>query len=134
VGVILAVSLVGQAKEGNVVGAQQPSSGSPQQAVDTRVAEWVESLNNESVSGLVRFYTNNASLSWDGLTGFGTFAGQSNVRLLYTALFANATRLSAIPSPVNTSSLTPTMVSAKFELHLNAQKGAAGLIGFIIYV
>jgi len=140
VAVIIVIGGFGTSSKDNLLQAQQQqSSAGPQQAVTARVAQWLGYLNNESVSGLVGLYSNQTKVNWGGNTGLfgivsGVFAGQSNVRLLYSALFANTTFFMAIPSPVNTSVVAPGMVNATFEVHMTAQRGARGTYAFTINV
>jgi hypothetical protein len=135
---ILVLGEVG-ANRGNEVQAQQQPAAGPQQTVVARVAEWLGYLNNESVSGLASLYTSTANVSWSGNTGIfeifsGAFAGQSNVRLLYSAIFANTTFFMAVPSPVNTSVIGSGLVNATFEMHMTAQRGSRGTYAFTIDV
>lgn len=138
--VLLAILLIGEVGPGSknsAVQAQQPSTGNPQQAVAALVEEWLGYLSNESVSGLTGLYAAQATLTWGGSVGIfggGVFSGQSNVRLLYSALFENSTLLTAIHSPVNTSLVAASMVNATFGLDLSAQRGSGGTYEFDINV
>jgi hypothetical protein len=121
----------------NAAQAQRQPTVNPQQAVTALVAQWLGYLSNQSVSGLTSLYASQATLIWGGTVGIfggGVFSGQSNVRLLYSALFGNTTLLTAIATPVNTSSVAPAMVNATFGLELSAQRGSGGTYQFGINV
>jgi hypothetical protein len=114
----------------------QPAANPPQQAIASSVAGWLGYLSNESVSGLTGLYTTQATLIWGGTVGIfggGVFSGQGNIRLLYSALFENTTLLTAIATPVNTTS-TGNSVNATFGLELSVQRGSGGTFRFDINV
>jgi len=133
---IILTGEIGAASSKNPVEAQ-PSTLDPQQAVAASVADWLGYLSNESVSGLASLYTTNATLTWSGTVGIfggGVFSSQSNVRLLYSALFENTTLLTTIATPVNTTVAGASSVKASFGLTLSAQRGSGGTYSFDIEV
>jgi hypothetical protein len=135
--VILLIGEVGAVNKNSGARAQQQPTVNPQQAVATLVAEWLGYLSNESVSGLASLYATQATLTWGGTVGIfggGVFSGQSNVRLLYSALFENTTLLTAIATPVNTTAVGTSSVNATFGLELSAQRGSGGTFRFDINV
>ena len=136
-GMILLLGEVGATNTDIAAQAQQPSGASPQEAVASLVSEWLGYLSNESVSGLTSLYAGQANLTWGGTVGIfggGDFSGQSNVRLLYSALFENTTLFTVASTPVNTTLVAASTVNATFGLVLGAQRGSGGTYQFEINV
>jgi len=135
--VILLVGEVGAPNTYDAALAQGQPAAAAQQAVSSLVAEWLGYLSNESASGLTGLYASQATLVWGGTVGLfggGVFSGQSNIRLLYSALFENTTLLTAIATPVNTTLVSASAVNATFGLQLSAQRGSGGTYRFDISV